>query len=219
MTDPRAELLLVRHGRTAWHSPNRYTGRSDIELDEFGTTQARALGEWSRSAGLAALYSSPMARTLATATPVSQATGLPVLNREALREIDFGIAEGKTIDEIASDNPDAVRAFLTDPITGHWPSGDEPESRAAQAISELAGIAAGHAGQRVMVVAHSTLLRLMLCQLLGIPLRRYRDAITRPEPTAITILRWDGTEPATLQAFNLPVASAQSPQQRRSSPA
>jgi len=200
----RAELLLVRHGRTAWHSPNRYTGRSDIELDEVGRTQACALAEWSRSADLSALYSSPMVRTRATAAPVADATGLRPITRDELREIDFGIAEGRTLEEVSEEDPAAARAFLADPIRGHWPGGDDPEARAAEAAKALAGIAGDHAGERVMVVAHSTLLRLVLCQLLGISLAHYRFVLARPEPAAVSMLHWDGGQAPTLAAFNLP---------------
>jgi len=204
VTKERAELLLVRHGRTAWHSPNRYTGRSDIDLDEAGRTQARALAEWSGSAGLSALYSSPMVRTRATAAPVAVATGLRPIARDELREIDFGIAEGRTLEEVAEEDPAAARAFLADPISGHWPGGDDPAARAAEAATALASIAGAHAGERVMVVAHSTLLRLVLCQLLRIPLAHYRFVLARPEPAAVSILRWDGGQAPTLAAFNLP---------------
>jgi probable phosphoglycerate mutase len=208
VTGQRAELLLVRHGRTAWHSPNRYTGRSDIDLDEVGRAQAKALGEWSRSAGIAALYSSPMARTRTTAAPVSAATGLAVQERAALREIDFGVAEGRTIDQMAVNDAAATQAFLADPVEGHWPDGDEPRSRTEDAITELATIAHAYPGARVMVVAHSTLLRLALCHLLGIPLAHYRYALARPQPTAVSVIRWDGTSNATLESFNVSVINA-----------
>lgn len=205
MTDAPAELLLVRHGRTAWHSPNRYTGRSDIGIDQTGAAQAAALGRWAGGATLTALYSSPMARTIATAEPVSRETGLSIARREALREIDFGVAEGRTMQDMRQDDPSAAAAFLADPVTGHWPGGDDPAERAEAAAADLASIAIAHPGERVMVVAHSTLLRLVLCQLLRIPLRQYRDAIGRPEPAAVSTVRWDGRGQAMLVAFNVVV--------------
>lgn len=211
---PAADLFLVRHGRTAWHSPNRYTGSSDIGIDEIGVAQADALAHWARDARLSALYSSPMARTMATAEPVSHETGLSIRAREPLREIDFGVAEGRTIDDMAATDPDAVTAFLADPVTGHWPGGDDPAERAESAAGDLATIAADHPGERVMVIAHSTLLRLVLCRLLGVPLRRYREAIGRPEPAAVSTVRWDGTKPATLLAFNVPTAGVGPPAPR-----
>jgi probable phosphoglycerate mutase len=197
------ELLLVRHGRTDWHSPNRYTGRSEIGVDEVGAAQAATLGRWSRGAALTGLYSSPMVRTLATAQPVSEATGLPVERRKPLREIDFGVAEGHTVQEMSDIDAAAVEAFLADPVTGHWPGGDDPELRATAAAADLAEIASTNPGGRVLVVTHSTLLRLVLCRLLGIPLSRYRQAIGRPEPAAVSTLRWDGVGLATLAAFNV----------------
>jgi probable phosphoglycerate mutase len=152
-----------------------------------------------------------MIRTMATAQPVSYATGLPIVQRERLREIDFGVAEGRTMPEMDVLDRAATQAFLADPVAGHWPGGDHPAARAADAARDLAEVAADHPGETVLVVAHSTLLRLVLCRLLGIPLELYREAIARPEPAAVSTVRWDGIGQAMLTSFNVTVTPAPHP--------
>jgi len=183
-----AELLLVRHGRTAWHDGNRYAGSSDIPLDDEGERQADALARWAQSAALTHLVASPLRRTVATANAVERSTGLAAELVAELRELDFGIAEGHTLAEMTTSNPAVAAAFVADPVTGHGPEGDDPATRTAAASAALLDIGRKHSGGRVLVVMHSTMIRLVVCDLLGIPLRRYRDLLGRPEPTYVTTL-------------------------------
>jgi probable phosphoglycerate mutase len=183
-----AALLLVRHGRTAWHDGNRYAGSSDIPLDDEGERQADALGEWAKSAALTHLVASPLRRTVATANAVERSTGLAAELVPELRELDFGIAEGQTLAEMMTSAPAAAAAFLADPVAGHWPEGDDPATRTAGASAALFDIAEKHSGGRVLVVMHSTMIRLVVCDLLSIPLPRYRDLLGPPEPTYVTTL-------------------------------
>lgn len=75
-TDTR--VILVRHGRTPWHEGNRYTGSSDIGIDDEGQRQARALAAWAGEAKPDVLYASTMLRTWQTAQPVADALGIVV---------------------------------------------------------------------------------------------------------------------------------------------
>jgi probable phosphoglycerate mutase len=198
------EVLLVRHGRTAWHEGNRYTGSSDIPLDAEGERQAGVLAKWAKSAALTDLAASPLQRTVATAKTVARSTGLDIELVPELRELDFGIAEGRTLAEIAASDAAATDAFLADPITGHWPEGDDPAVRTPAASAALFDLATKHPGGRVLVVMHSTMIRLVLCDLLGIPLRRYRDLLGRPEPTYVTTLSIDAGSAALLRYNSAP---------------
>lgn len=64
---PATMLTLVRHGRTVWHSGNRYAGVSDVPLDGTGRMQARALGDWVRAHPHTAVACSPLSRARETA--------------------------------------------------------------------------------------------------------------------------------------------------------
>ena len=46
------ELLLVRHAETIWHRENRYAGRTDVALTNFGHEQADRLGRWAATAAI-----------------------------------------------------------------------------------------------------------------------------------------------------------------------
>lgn len=203
---PVTELLLTRHGETVWHHDNRYAGgSSDIDLTEHGHAQARALAAWSRTQDIDAVYSSPVRRARETAVPVGEALGLPVTTVEGLREVDFGVAEGRTIGELLDLDADVVHRFRADPVRHPFPGSEPPQSAADRAARAVREIAVQQAGGRVLVVAHNTLLRLALCQLLGIGVSRYRQVFPRLENTAITRVRIGSAPqaPTSLLALNV----------------
>lgn len=198
------ELVLVRHGETVWHAENRYAGSTDIPLTERGAEQALRLAEWARGAGLTALWSSPASRAILTAEPVAETTGLVPEVDPRLRELDFGEGEGRTVEEMARDFPAALEAFRRDPVTAHLPGGEDPRAAVDRALDCFREIAAGEPDGRVLVVAHTTVLRLVLCHLLGIPLRDYRRVFPYLRNTGLTVVRF-GDDGAALLEFNSPV--------------
>lgn len=204
MTAPMATtLFLARHGETVWHAENRYAGVSDVGLSERGYEQARRLGRWAAQAGIAAVWTSPLGRARATAAPAAEALGAEPAVDAGLRELDFGDAEGRTLAEFAARRPDAVAAFRADPAAHPLPGGEDPAAAADRGITALRRVAAAHPGGRALVVTHNTLLRLMLCALLGVPLGRYRAALPRVRNCALTELRLDG-DGAALLGYNVP---------------
>ena len=200
-------LFLVRHGATVWHAENRYAGRSDVALDPNGYAQAERLAAWASEAELAAIWCSPLTRAQETAAPAARATGLIPRVDERLREVDFGQIEGKTIAEAQQLFPEEIRRFKADPATYPMPGGEDPHEAAHRAVSALRDIAVAHPNGRVLVVAHSTLIRLALCSVMGIPLGRYRTVFPAIRNGALTEIGLEGENVALLQ-YNSPLGAA-----------
>lgn len=207
-TDRRTTVYLVRHGETTFHRENRYAGRTEVELTEEGHAQAGALARWARTAGLAALYASTQGRARATAAPVAAATGLEVRTDARLVELDFGAGEGLTAAEMRARMPQARAAFEADPYANPLPGGEDPAAATARARAALADITTIHAGERILVVSHSTLLRLALCDLLGIPPVRYRTTFpVIGNATGAVLTHHPSKHPWSLLAFNPPMGA------------
>ncbi|OKK03581.1 phosphoglycerate mutase [Streptomyces sp. CB03234] len=198
------DFVLVRHGETEWHAENRYAGRTDVPLTELGHKQAATLGAWAAGQHLDAVLCSPLSRARLTAEPAATALGLTPRVDERLYEVDFGRGDGLTRGEMAEEFPDALAAFLTDPVTHHLPGGEDPAAAAERAIACLEEVARELPDGRVLVVAHSTLVRLVLCELLGIPLARYRQVFPALENGALTELRLLPGRQASLLRLNAP---------------
>lgn len=210
MSRRRTRLFLSRHGQTVWHAENRYAGISDIDLTPTGHAQAEQLAAWCRRARPTAVVSSPVRRAVQTALPSARALGAePVLVAD-LREVDFGIAEGRTLAELETLHPDAVARFREDPVRHHFPDAEPPAQAALRAERALRRVAQDHAGATVLVVAHNTLLRLALCRLLGLEVGRYRDVFPRLDNGTLSQLSMsaDGEGPAALHSLNVPLPAA-----------
>ncbi|MGH3661567.1 MAG: histidine phosphatase family protein, partial [Micromonosporaceae bacterium] len=165
------DLVLTRHGETIWHSGNRYAGRTDIPLNQCGQQQAQLLGRWAKRARLDAVWVSPLARARDTAAPAAQAAGVRPHADDRLVELDFGDAEGLTGGQMRERFPEVRAAFESDPVEHHLPGGEDPRDALQRAISCLTEIVGLFPDGRVLIVWHGTIHRLVLCHLLGMPLR------------------------------------------------
>ncbi|MFE1307570.1 histidine phosphatase family protein [Streptomyces sp. NPDC058755] len=199
-------LLLARHGQTVWHAENRYAGVSDVALTDSGRAQAEALGRWTAAHPVDAIWTSPLSRAIATAEPACRALGLTPHREVDLRECDFGVVEGRTLAEFEAENPQAAQAFRADPVAHPFPGAEDPRAAAARGTAALHRIAAAHPDERVLVVAHNTLLRLVLCSLLHIPLAEYRRVLPRLRNAAVTEIRVT-EHSAALLSLNIPCES------------
>ncbi|MBN2404209.1 MAG: histidine phosphatase family protein [Coriobacteriia bacterium] len=166
-----AHILLVRHPQTEANISQRFVGRGESPYTALGTQQARdlviGLGEWRPDR----VYSSPLHRALDVATPVA-GCGVPLIVRDELREVDFGLAEGMTYAEMTALNLSADHLWL-EPKLGSVPVGETWE----QFVTRVRGVADEIVRQqgRTLVVAHGGIVRALLHLWLGVP----RQAVVR----------------------------------------
>lgn len=206
MTAPTT-VIVSRHGETVWHAENRYAGSSDIDLTELGRRQAELLADWAVRARPEAIYVSSMRRARDTAAPAAAALDLQPTVLDELREVHFGVMEGRTRDEMRAAAPQVLQRFLDDPVGGSFPEAEPPPAAATRGRAAFHTIAAAHPGQTVLVVAHNTFFRITLCSLLGIPLSDYRRRLPRLDNGTLTTLSVTG-DPAAgagLLAYNVPL--------------
>jgi broad specificity phosphatase PhoE len=200
------DLVLARHGETVWHAENRYAGITDVDLTPAGEAQAGQLAEWAATAGLARVWSSPLRRAHRTASPCAEASSAPLHVDDRLRELDFGAGEGLTGAEMDERFASARASFRQDPVAHHLPGGEDPVVAASRFTDCLHDIAQRPGEGRVLVVAHTTVIRLALCSLIGVPLREYRRLFPTLGNCALSEIRLDGDRVALLQ-FNTPTGS------------
>lgn len=196
-----SRLLLARHAETVWHEENRYAGgRSEPELTDRGLRQAERLGRAAVALGVGVVVSSPQRRAVATATPAAAALGVSLRLRPDLREVDFGDLEGHTLSEM---DPEAVRRFRDDPEANGFPNAEPLRVAGERCAAALREIDGDHDGT-VLVVAHSSLFRIGLCVLMGLPVARYRHCFPLLENAALTEIRLpaDPSLPAGLLSLN-----------------
>ncbi len=192
---------LVRHGETVLSAEDRFAGATDVELSDEGRRQVACLGERLASERIAAVYASPMRRTLDTAAAIAAPHGLVPTASAALREIDHGRWEGLTRAEVAARHADEAAAWEEDPFTFAPEGGESGVQVMARALPGLREIVGNHLGQTIVVVSHKATIRLVLCALLGIDARGYRDRLDQ-SPACLNTLDFKDAVHARLMSFN-----------------
>ena len=130
---------------------------------------------------IAAVYSSDLRRARDTADAVAAARGLPVRTMPGLREIDVGSWSGLTRAEAEERFPDAYQRWVDG---GHgWDDGETYEDMTRRVLTAVLGIATGHPGDTVLVVAHGGPIRALHAVALDMDVAAHRRV--RPvEPNA-----------------------------------
>jgi probable phosphoglycerate mutase len=194
-------VLLIRHGATVLSAEDRFAGATDVALSEEGEQQASALGERLAEAEIAGVYASPMQRTIATATFIAAPHRLPLITDSALREIDHGRWEQLTRREVEQQFPDEYANWETDPFTFAPDKGESGLSVMARALPALRRIVVANTDRTVAVISHKATIRLILCSLLGIDARGYRDRLDQ-SPACLNVIDFKDPVRARLVAYN-----------------
>jgi broad specificity phosphatase PhoE len=188
-------ILLTRHGKTTRSDPEQYLGqRLDVALSDLGRASAERLRDRLADVPLDRILSSPLKRALDTAHILRP--GETVEADARLAEADYGEWEGHTTPEILARWPEIRRAWEEDP-TSIAPPGGESGADVARRVSSLiadlvgweAGLGAPERQHRVLLVGHSTLNRVLLAVVLGVPVRDYRRRF-RQDWTNLTVLKY-----------------------------
>jgi probable phosphoglycerate mutase len=138
---------------------------------------AKAFADAYRSVAWTAVYVSPMKRTIATAQPLCDTLGLKMQVRPGLEEIHYGKWEDKTVDFVKQHYSEDYIRWLTEPAWNPPTGGETSVEIASRASLVIAEIQHKYATGNVLVVSHKATIRIILCDLLGIDLGRYRDRI------------------------------------------
>ncbi|WP_006788655.1 histidine phosphatase family protein [Thiorhodospira sibirica] len=155
------QIDLMRHGQTLSGAVLR--GSLDDPLTPAGWQAMQAAferhGPWDR------ILSSPLQRCWQAAAIGAQMQGIPLHIEPALREMHFGAWEGCSAAALMQSAPDALAAFWRDPWQ-HTPPGAEPLAQmAARVLGLWDRLACQYPQQRLLLVTHGGVIRLLLCHL------------------------------------------------------
>ncbi len=194
------KIFLIRHGETDSNKDHRFQGRMDNPLNAAGIEQAERLVEFMKEQKLDVVYSSSMKRAKMTADKLAESHGLEAIPMDLLQEVSFGDWEGLRYQEINERWPEEMNLFLTKP--GEWvpPNGEsfvQVAERCQKAFDEIMA-KEGH-NKNIAIVSHGGIVRVQLCQMLGIPLNNmWKLAVHNVSVT--TLVDWDGS--MTLERMN-----------------
>ena len=194
-------LLLVRHCQSEYNLAGRFAGSgSDIDLSEGGRRQAAQLLGRLASEKIDVIFSSKMKRALVTANTIATSRNLDVVLCPELGEINYGLVEGKTFDEVQRDYPEIARQILEADPEISFPGGErftEFTDRTCRFLDRIPGF---YDSQTILVVAHGGTVRTLVCRLLDIDINRHWSQF-RVDNASLTILE-TGRHGVIISLFN-----------------
>lgn len=196
-----ARIFLIRHGATVLTAEDRFAGSTNVQLSDEGRGQVRRLAARLQGENVAAVYASPLDRTMETARILAEPHGIEVQTRDGLREISHGRWEQMTRKEVDQAFPEEAAAWEKDPFTFAPVGGESGLAVTARALPVLMDIVREHPAANVLVVSHKATIRLLLSSLLGFDPRRYRDNLDQ-NPAALNIVDFKDAVSARLTLFN-----------------
>ncbi|MBT2341806.1 MULTISPECIES: alpha-ribazole phosphatase family protein [Pseudomonas] len=158
-------LDLLRHGETELGGGLR--GSLDDALTAKGWEQMHGAvaqgGPWDR------LVSSPLQRCARFAEQLGARLGVPVQLDKDLQELHFGAWEGRSAAALMETDADGLGWFWADPYGFTPPDGEPVLEFSNRVLAAIGRLHAAYAGQRVLLVSHGGVMRLLLAQARGLP--------------------------------------------------
>ena len=194
-------FILVRHGETLANRDFRYIGARDDVLSETGCQQAEQLADALSILPVSAVYSSPLLRARHTAHPIALKHGLQEQIADELREASFGDWEGMSRAEVIARSPQdeqLLHQWENDPYQSP-PSGESFIALQKRVHAFIENLSLAHPGQTVVLVAHVGPIKVLLCDVLHVPLTALFHMFL--DPATISVIDW-GSKRSILRLFN-----------------
>ncbi|MDI6864589.1 histidine phosphatase family protein [Thermodesulfovibrio yellowstonii] len=173
--NPTLVIYLLRHGET--EGPKKvYKGHIDVPLSKIGEKQVEKVAQFLKNyikkyeLQPKIIYSSPLKRAVTSAEILSKALLVEVKSKNILKERNFGTWEGLSINDIVSLYPEEFERWRRDPLRFCPPQGESTIQVSKRASDALKEILKNHNGSQIFITAHGGINRVILCNILGMPL-------------------------------------------------
>jgi broad specificity phosphatase PhoE len=174
MATIKSRLILVRHCLTDYDiagSNGRFLGTSDPILNNDGITEAIKLRALLKDVPIDQSFVGDAIRCQQTLQYIIEKRNIPISVDPLLNEIDYGVWEGLTKREIIENYKNEWELFQLDPSINIPSMGELPSECLERADKWLSHVNCSYG----LAVIDKTILRLLICSTLGLPLSRYRN--------------------------------------------
>ncbi|NOS74418.1 MAG: histidine phosphatase family protein [Methyloglobulus sp.] len=159
-------IFLARHGESVANQQKLVSGQLDAPLTEKGRNQAQWLCDVLRNETLSAIYTSSLSRTIETARPTAEYHGIGIQAVDNLKEIHFGVLQGRPTDGSDKDAQALWQAKAADKEAFYIPDSEGNcafENRVTECLESVLQDLQG----AILIVAHRNTNEVILSKLLG----------------------------------------------------
>jgi broad specificity phosphatase PhoE len=185
------KFYLVRHADKAKGDYfNPQLQHDDQPISTFGRKQASKIHKYFHKLSIKSIYVSEYIRTEQTARTLAKKLKIVPIVDYRLNEIDIGIIDRLSNDEIRDEYPEIWDASQKWNRDFRWPEGEtglEAQERIVSFINEQI-----NQEGNILIVAHDGIIRLLICYVLGLPV--YCRSNFQVDTASVTELEWDKTK-------------------------
>jgi len=164
------EFVLIPVGQTDWEHEGRLAGGADLPLNATGERQVEALGRQLAERGIQVVFASENQTAQQTGRSLAESLGVSLRKAKGLEEIDVGLWEGLTADQLKQRYPRVYKQWLEQPASVQLPQGEDLQMAAKRLVDALVRISTRAKASCVGVVLGRLAMGLLRCQLEGLGL-------------------------------------------------
>jgi phosphoserine phosphatase len=160
-------IYIIRHGETTWNKEEVFRGRKDIPLNETGKKQAERAGLYFSERRIDRIVSSPLKRAVETAEAIAMAAGAPIELTDDFTDMNFGIWEGLSVQEVEAAYPTDFTLWMGSPERLRV-AGAETLQMVRKRVSDGLVKVAGQEESSIAVVTHRVICKVLVLHFLKI---------------------------------------------------
>lgn len=158
----KLQLIVIRHGATEDTEKKIVSGHSPTNLSEAGKKEVRSLAQELKDTKSNAVITSPIKRALESAQIISHELGLEVIRNSKFSERNFGELTGLSWEQFSEKYPQLAKHPKNTPNRQNYlPSGESIAQVESRVRIGLFNLTRDFAGQKVCLVTHSGVIRVI----------------------------------------------------------
>lgn len=164
-------LYLARHGTTELNKSGVYYGSTDCSLSQEGVHESKYIAEALKDKDIEIIITSNLKRTMETSKIIKgvvckEEQQIEIIEREGLRELDFGDWEGLHYKEVEALFPKEWKAFCEDWKNSAPSNGESFMILYNRVTKELEEVLKEYGTKNILIIAHQGVLRIILSKLI-----------------------------------------------------
>lgn len=152
-------IYIARHGETKWNREGRMQGFKNSDLTEEGISNAKSLGESLKNIDFDYIYSSPLGRALDTAKYIRKDDSINIILDDSLKELNLGLWEGMTYEEIKEKYPTQYNNFREHPELFESQGGEKFSELIKRVEEGLSNIIKDEDHENILIVTHTCVIK------------------------------------------------------------
>lgn len=171
------KIYLARHGESIWNTLKIVQGQKDVPLTDKGKLQAKLLGQRLAKENIDIIYTSDLSRAYETAKIISEVVNVEVVIMKEFREINFGIWEGLSKEDLLDRYKEEYELWLSEPEKLAVEGAEtllELQQRTIGGINKIIN-SKDNKYNNILVVSHGAAIKALILGLLDISLSNYKN--------------------------------------------